>query len=698
MLLVFDFFLPQHAKIRTLNLIAEHNMMSWRSWPVRCIFGVLILAHLAANAAVSEKSEQAENVVGGCTHEGGERVLLAIGVEDQLRREVEDRDVQIRRLEARLRSLEDVEKKVTELEAKFNSHRADTQTLNTTVKGIEQVLKRQESQDLAMQDTVQGIVSSLENPMDTGEMAFMFNCIMNMLMMTIPGLALFYGGLVRMQNVLSTVMQSFSICCLITVLWVTVGYSLSFAEGSPVFGGSSRFWLVGMDMTHGHPLKPEVPEPVFVLFNLMFAIITPALISGAFADRMKFGPMLLFIALWHVLVYCPLAHASWHPEGFLHDHGVLDFAGGNVIHVAAGISGLVASIMVGKRIGFGLETFHAHNMLLSVLGASLLWVGWLGFNGGSFPAGKMHLGALAMLNTQIAGATASLSWMVTEWIIRKRPSVLGIISGSIAGLVTITPGAGFVDLTGAFVSGFLAGPFCYFSAQMKHRFGYDDALDAFGIHAPGGVLGGILTGLLATGDASNGVKGVFYGGGWKILGLQIYGIVVSILWSCVMTYLLLKAIEMLIGLRVNMEEENGLDMLCHGESIMPFPSNMSGLHYSDDEKLTGDRNSRRASSNNAFGGLGGTMGGRVSLEMARQRNISGAYTHASDEEEGHAAPSHSQAGSHREPHRSPLAAAAGGSSGLAPRVEHRVSAHTNVVLSAAYGAERHPATHTVGLA
>lgn len=572
MLLVFDFFLPQHAKIRTLNLIAEHNMMSWRSWPVRCIFGVLILAHLAANAAVSEKSEQAENVVGGCTHEGGERVLLAIGVEDQLRREVEDRDVQIRRLEARLRSLEDVEKKVTELEAKFNSHRADTQTLNTTVKGIEQVLKRQESQDLAMQDTVQGIVSSLENPMDTGEMAFMFNCIMNMLMMTIPGLALFYGGLVRMQNVLSTVMQSFSICCLITVLWVTVGYSLSFAEGSPVFGGSSRFWLVGMDMTHGHPLKPEVPEPVFVLFNLMFAIITPALISGAFADRMKFGPMLLFIALWHVLVYCPLAHASWHPEGFLHDHGVLDFAGGNVIHVAAGISGLVASIMVGKRIGFGLETFHAHNMLLSVLGASLLWVGWLGFNGGSFPAGKMHLGALAMLNTQIAGATASLSWMVTEWIIRKRPSVLGIISGSLAGLVTITPGAGYVNNTGAFVFGLLAGPVCYFAAQLKHRFGFDDALDAFGIHGPGGALGGILTGLFATDKGTGswgGPNGAFYGNA-RQLGLQIYGVIACGTWAAIVTYILLKVIDMVMGLRVHEDEEKaGLDMVCHGESIVP---------------------------------------------------------------------------------------------------------------------------------
>jgi len=613
-------------------------------------------------------------------------------VEEQLRQQLLERDERISDLEETVKALKSTSSREVALR---ENHEENGTTVEARLAALETLVHNAGVQEMKQELAVMHEV--MFDGQDTGTTAWLLVCSALVLLMTIPGLALFYGGLVRVQNVLSTVMQSFSIACLITVMWSAFGYSLAFSTGSPIFGDGNKFWLRNISMHHPHPLNPKIPEPLFVIYELMFAIITPALISGAFADRMRFGSMLLFMAVWHLVVYCPITHSMWMTDGFLFKAGILDFAGGNVVHIAAGCSGLMSSLVVGQRAGFGAENFQPHNILVSVLGASLLWVGWLGFNGGSAGA-DLKLGSVAVLNTQVAAATASMTWMITEWIIRKRPSVLGIISGSIAGLVTITPGAGFVDLTGAFVSGFLAGPFCYFSAQMKHRFGYDDALDAFGIHAPGGVLGGILTGLLATGDASNGVKGVFYGGGWKILGLQIYGIVVSILWSCVMTYLLLKAIEMLIGLRVNMEEENGLDMLCHGESIMPFPSNMSGLHYSDDEKLTGDRNSRRASSNNAFGGLGGTMGGRVSLEMARQRNISGAYTHASDEEEGHAAPSHSQAGSHREPHRSPLAAAAGGSSGLAPRVDHRVSAHTNVVLSAAYGAERHPATHTVGLA
>mmetsp|Transcript_64388 Transcript_64388/g.94277 ORF Transcript_64388/g.94277 Transcript_64388/m.94277 type:complete len:727 (+) Transcript_64388:235-2415(+) len=419
---------------------------------------------------------------------------------------------------------------------------------------------------------IERIKVEIGNTFDAGDTAWVMVCTSLVLLMTIPGLALFYGGLVRVQNVLSTVMQSFSIACLITVEWMMVGYSLSFTKGNVIFGDSSRFWLRGLNMTSRHPLMPTVPEPIFCMFQLTFAIITPALICGSFADRLKFGPMLVFMGLWHLVVYCPLSHAMWTENGFLHRAHVLDFAGGNVVHVAAGFSGLVCSIVVGKRANFGRENFHPHNILISVLGAALLWVGWMGFNGGT--AGRAGAqAALACLNSQISAATGSLSWMTTEWLIRKRPSVLGIISGALAGLVCITPGAGYVDTTGAFVSGLLAGPTCFAACQLKHIFKFDDALDAFGIHGPAGVLGGILTGFFSkkslTAGVFEGTAGVFEGNAMQ-LPLQLYGIAVSIGWSMLGTGILLKLIDLTLGLRVGIDDELlGLDLACHGESVFP---------------------------------------------------------------------------------------------------------------------------------
>jgi len=458
---------------------------------------------------------------------------------------------------------------------------------------------------------------------DSGDTAWIIVATTLVLLMTIPGLALFYGGLVRVQNVLSTVMQSFSIACLITVEWMLMGYSLSFTEGGIIFGDTSRFWLQGLSMTGpGHPLMPTVPEPVFCMFELTFAIITPALICGSFADRLKFGPMLVFMGLWHLIVYCPLSHAMWMKKGFLHKANVLDFAGGNVVHVAAGFSGLVCSIVVGKRANFGRESFHPHNILISVLGAALLWVGWMGFNGGTAGSAGWQA-ALACLNSQIAAATGSLSWMTTEWLIRKRPSVLGIISGALAGLVCITPGAGFVDTTGAFVSGMLAGPTCFAACQLKKMFKFDDALDAFGIHGASGVLGGILTGFFAKKSiGGERCSGVFEGNGIQ-LALQLYGIAISIVWSMLATGVLLKLIDLTMGLRVGIDEELlGLDMACHGETV--FPQNI-GIDWGTEP--------RSEKSNPGAGALGTSAGGVSGdwLDNVGTNNSNAASRSASNE-------------------------------------------------------------------
>ncbi len=342
---------------------------------------------------------------------------------------------------------------------------------------------------------------------DHGDTAWMLTSTALVLLMTVPGLALFYGGMVRKKNVLATVMQSFAITCLVTVIWMVVGYSLAFTDGGSMqqyIGGMSRFFL--KDLGVG-AVSYTIPESVFMMFQMTFAIITPALIAGAFADRMKFSALLWFIGLWSIIVYSPIAHWVW-GGGFLGTLGVLDFAGGTVVHINAGIAGLVCALVLGKRIGTGHDNMAPHNLVLSVIGASLLWVGWFGFNAGSELAADGRAG-MAMLVTQVATAGAALAWMFAEWIARGKPSVLGIISGAVAGLVAVTPASGWVDPTGGLVIGLVAGVVCFWAVVwLKPLLGYDDSLDAFGVHGVGGFVGAILTGVFAVsavgGDGKSG--------------------------------------------------------------------------------------------------------------------------------------------------------------------------------------------------
>ncbi|PYE88935.1 ammonium transporter [Phyllobacterium leguminum] len=398
---------------------------------------------------------------------------------------------------------------------------------------------------------------------DTGDTAWMLTSSALVLMMTIPGLALFYGGMVRKKNVLSTVMQSFAICCLLSVLWMIVGYSLVFTDGGSInswLGGFSKTFLSGVGMTSAHPLAGTIPEYLFIMFQMTFAIITPALIAGAFAERMKFSAMLLFMAIWLIVVYVPVAHWVW-GGGFLGSHGVLDFAGGTVVHINAGIAGLVAALIIGKREGYGQVNMAPHNLVLSVIGASLLWVGWFGFNAGS-AVGSNALASVAMLNTQVAAAGAALTWMFAEWIVAKKPSVLGIISGAVAGLVAVTPAAGFVNPTGALIIGLIAGVVCYIAAvKLKHALGYDDSLDAFGVHGVGGIVGAILTGVFAD-PAVNALSS------GASVSTQIYGVIFTIIYSAVATAIILYVVKALVGLRPTKQEEiEGLDINLHGETV-----------------------------------------------------------------------------------------------------------------------------------
>jgi Amt family ammonium transporter len=399
--------------------------------------------------------------------------------------------------------------------------------------------------------------------LDTGDTAWMLTSTALVLMMTIPGVALLYAGMVRKKNVLATMMQSFAICCLATVLWMVIGYSLAFTEGTAFIGGLGRIFLSGMGVGE---LSGTVPESVFMTFQMTFAIITPALITGALADRMKFSALMWFTAAWSILVYAPIAHWVWGPGGFLGGAGVLDFAGGTVVHINAGIAGLVGAVVLGKRMGYGSENLAPHNLVLSVIGASLLWVGWFGFNAGSAVAANGSAG-MAMAVTQIATAAAALSWMLAEWIFMEKPSVLGIISGAIAGLVAITPASGFVGPMGGLVIGLIAGVVCYWAATvLKRKLGYDDSLDAFGIHGVGGIVGALLTGVLAV-EAIGGAKGALEGNGGQIL-TQLYGIGVTIAYCAVATFVILKAIDAVIGLRAEAEaEREGLDQSLHGETV-----------------------------------------------------------------------------------------------------------------------------------
>jgi Amt family ammonium transporter len=399
-----------------------------------------------------------------------------------------------------------------------------------------------------------------------GDTAWMLTSTALVLMMAIPGLALFYGGMVRKKNVLATLMQTFAITCVVTLLWWLIGYSWTFTPGSPFLGGASRAFFNGMTYMHDpvnkltvSHLALTIPETVYAMFQMTFAAITPALIAGAFADRMKFSAMLVFMAAWSLLVYSPIAHMVWEPTGWLSKAGVLDYAGGTVVHINAGVAGLASCLVLGKRLGYGREAMPPHNLTLTLIGASLLWVGWFGFNAGSAGAADGRAG-MAMLATQMATAAAALSWVGAEWISRGKPSVLGIASGAVAGLVAITPASGFVGPSSAVIIGLIAGVVCYIAAtSLKHVMGYDDSLDAFGVHGIGGIVGALLTGVFVSKEIS---------GADGSLLIQLKGVAVTVIYGFVASYVILKVIDMTIGLRVTEEQEReGLDISLHGESI-----------------------------------------------------------------------------------------------------------------------------------
>ena len=415
---------------------------------------------------------------------------------------------------------------------------------------------------------------------DTGDTAWMLTSTALVLLMTIPGLALFYAGLVRKKNVLATAMQSFAITCLVAVLWCIVGYSLAFTNGDGVakyIGDLSRVLLHGMDMNGpfvlgaGTPAAATttIPESVFMMFQMTFAIITPALIAGAFAERMKFSAMMWFMGLWSLIVYAPIAHWVWQPNGFLASAGMLDFAGGTVVHINAGVAGLVCALVLGKRVGYPVPDAKPFSTLLSLVGASLRWVGWFGFNAGSAVAANGRAG-MAMTVTMFAAAVAGLCWMFAEWKVRGKPSLAGIGTGAVAGLVAITPASGFVDPTGALWIGVAAGLGCYVaSTVIKGIFKYDDSLDCFGVHGVGGFIGALLTGVFATSavTGSDTVKGLIDGNPGQVL-TQLQGIGATILWSAVGTFVILQIVKVICGLRVTKAEENeGLDAVCHGEVL-----------------------------------------------------------------------------------------------------------------------------------
>ena len=407
---------------------------------------------------------------------------------------------------------------------------------------------------------------------DTGDTAWLLVATALVLMMNIPGLSLFYAGMVRKKNVLATSVQAFAIAALVTVLWFMIGYSLAFTDGGALngaIGSLSRAFGAGLKGSV-HELARTVPENVFLMYQATFAVITPAIIAGAFAERMKFSAMLWFMALWLVFVYVPVAHWVW-GGGFLGTAGVLDFAGGLVVHLNAGIAGLVCCIVIGKRHGYGTEYMAPHNLVLTLIGTSLLWVGWFGFNAGSALASG-ELAGSAMLNTHISAGIAAMVWMAIEWASRGKPSVLGILSGAVAGLGTITPAAGYVEPWAALLIGASAGAVCYWaSVVLKPRLGYDDTLDVFGVHGVGGILGSILVGVFATRAindvAKGGPVGLVDGNAGQIV-TQLYGVVVIGMFCAVATWVILKIVDAMVGLRVTRDEEvEGLDTALHGERV-----------------------------------------------------------------------------------------------------------------------------------
>jgi ammonium transporter, Amt family len=436
-------------------------------------------------------------------------------------------------------------------------------------------------------DQLKLVQSQVAAAQSSADNAWMLVSAALVLMMTGPGLALFYGGLVRKKNILATMMQSFAMMAIITVLWALVTYSLAFGSGTAFIGGLHNLFLRGVGLAPDPAYAATIPLQTFMVYQLMFAIITPALITGAFAERMKFSAMALFLTLWAIVVYSPMAHMVWGKGGLLNASlggrfPCLDFAGGTVVHVTSGVSALVCALYLGKRVGYPKEAMPPHSVVLSIVGACLLWVGWFGFNAGS-ALSSGTLATSAFVNTHFAAAAAALSWAAAEWIRAGKPSALGAISGSVAGLVAITPAAGFVQPMSAIVIGLIAGAFCYFMVvKVKSWFGYDDSLDAFGVHGAGGTLGALLTGVFASSainpifkDAKTGAtlpSGVIEGN-WHQLLNQFVGVAIAWVISIVGTLILLKVVDLLIGLRVTSEEEiEGLDVTQHGEEGYDFAS------------------------------------------------------------------------------------------------------------------------------
>ena len=406
--------------------------------------------------------------------------------------------------------------------------------------------------------------------MNTGDTVFVLMSSALVMLMT-PGLALFYGGMVRNKNVLGTLMQSFIILGIITLEWVLWGYSMSFgSDHGGIIGGLQWFGLKGVGVMPSPDYGKTIPHLAFMIFQCMFAIITPALITGAFAERMKFSAFLIFVLSWATLVYNPICHWVWGIGGWIGKLGALDFAGGTVVHISSGISALAAALLIGKRIGFGTTPYIPHNLPMTITGAALLWFGWFGFNAGSALACD-GLAVNAFVVTHIASALAALSWISLEWLHRGKPTTLGAASGAVAGLVAITPGSGFVGPMSAIIIGAMAGAICYGGILLKSKFGYDDSLDVVGIHCIGGVWGALATGLFASkGINPNGADGLFFGNP-GLLWIQFVAVIATMVFAFVMTLIILKVIDLLIGLRVTEEEEvRGMDLSLHNETGYSF--------------------------------------------------------------------------------------------------------------------------------
>lgn len=436
-------------------------------------------------------------------------------------------------------------------------------------------------------DRLAKLEAQVAQAQSSADNAWMLTSSALVLMMTGPGLALFYGGLVRKKNVLAMMMQSFAMMAIISVLWALLNYSLAFGSGTSFIGGLHNVFLRGVGLTPDPDYAATIPLQTFMIYQLMFAIITPALVTGAFAERMKFSAMALFLTLWSIVVYSPMAHMVWGKGGLLNASlggrfPTLDFAGGTVVHVTSGVSALVCALYLGKRVGYPKEAMPPHSVVLSFIGACLLWVGWFGFNAGS-ALGSSPLATSAFVNTHFGAAAAALSWALAEWIRNGKPSALGAISGSVAGLVAITPAAGFVQPLSAIVIGLIAGVFCYFMViKVKAWFGYDDSLDAFGVHGAGGTIGAILTGIFASSLINPIFKDPRTGatlpsgaieGNWHQVGNQLVGVAIAWVISIVGTLILLKIVDVTIGLRVSTDDEvEGLDLTQHGEEGYDFAS------------------------------------------------------------------------------------------------------------------------------